>query len=90
MATIGEHYRATGGVVPPGVYRVVGTGEPVVLLRVATEDGRRVNTGEIHEVEEKTFGETFQPAENPDAGLHPVRALRNATSGFYWQFRRFL
>ena len=89
MVTNGEHYRSTGGTIPAGIYRVVGTAGAVVLLRVATPGGRRVNTGEIHHVAPERFEESFTPADNPDAGFDPARALRNAASGIFWQFRRF-
>lgn len=95
MVAIGEHYRPArdgGGPeqpAPPGVYRVVGTGDPVALLRVGDADGRRVTTGEVVRVDHVALDASFERADDPDAGIHPIRGLANAASGFYWQFRRF-
>lgn len=94
MVAIGEHYLSVDGgaterSVPAGVYRVVGTGDPVALLRVGDADGRRVTTGEVVRVARATVDASFEPADDPDAGIHPIRTLANAASGFYWQFRRF-
>jgi hypothetical protein len=47
VAEVGDHYHADGDRVEPGVYRVVGTGAEVALLRVADADGRRAHTGEF-------------------------------------------
>jgi hypothetical protein len=64
-----DHLRTgEGGPVPPGVYRVVGTGERVVLLRVADADGRRTTTGVVESVGRDAL-EAFDPAENPDQGF---------------------
>lgn len=30
----------------------------------------------------------FEPADDPDAGVAPVRALRNALAGLYWSVGR--
>ncbi|WP_121820484.1 hypothetical protein [Halostella salina] len=90
MADAGDHYRATGDDYPSGVYRVVGTLDDVTLLRVADADGRREHTGEIRRVPPSVLAEAFEPAEDPDTGFSPVRAVRNALQGLYWQFRRFL
>jgi hypothetical protein len=66
-----------------GIYRVVGTGDPVVLLSVADEDGRRHNTGEVVAVSRSAV-EQLESAENPDRGLSigdflpPVRAWATA------------
>ena len=89
MVAIGEHYRPTDGAVPPGVYRVVGTGDPVALLRVGTAEGRRQVTGELQQVSQETLTDAFEPAADPDAGFTPVALVRNALSGLFWQFRRF-
>jgi len=64
-----DHLRTgEGGPVPPGVYRVVGTGGRVVLLRVADADGRRTTTGVVESVGRDAL-EAFDPAENPDQGF---------------------
>lgn len=88
---VGQHYRpsgdATGDLASPGVYRVVGAGDPVALLRVADADGRRVHSGELRTVDASTVDADFEPATDPDAGLAPVRGLRNYVSGLYWLVR---
>jgi len=90
MADAGDHYRPAGDDYPPGVYRVVGTPDDVTLLRVADGDGRREHTGELRRVPPSVLAEAFDPAADPDAGISPVGAVRNALQGLYWQFRRFL
>jgi len=65
-----DHFRADADTpVPAGVYRVVGTGETVTLLRVADEAGRRENSGTVEHVDWETLAEAFERAENPDAGF---------------------
>jgi hypothetical protein len=87
---VGDHYRPTTDGHHPGVFRVVGADGRVALLRVADADGRRVTTGDLRHVDDATLREEFAPAEDPDAGLTPIRSLRNALSGLYWSVRRFL
>ena len=66
-----DHVRAgEDAPIPTGTYRVVGTGEEVVLLRVGDGTGRRETTGETVRVDRATYG-TFEAAENPDAGFSP-------------------
>ncbi|NHN58741.1 MULTISPECIES: hypothetical protein [Halorussus] len=96
MVEVGEHYRpadrirdAEGVPLTPGVYRVVGATRGVVLLRVTDEDGRRAHTGELRHVAPETLDSEFEPADDPDAGLSPVRDARNLLSGMYWNVRRF-
>ena len=84
-----DHYRPIEGGHDPGVYRVVGVGEEVALLRVADADGRRVHTGELSHVSPATLRDAFEPADNPDGGFSPVRAITNGLEGLYWQIRRF-
>lgn len=72
------------------VYRVVGAGDPVALLRVTDDAGRRVSSGELRHVPVATLDAAWEPAPDPDADLHPVRGVRNGLSGIYWQFRRLL
>ena len=55
--------------VEAGVYRVVGTRESVVLVRIADADGRRRNTGSVVSVSWETIGDAFEPAPNPDDGF---------------------
>jgi hypothetical protein len=87
MADVGEHYRPTGDH-PAGVYRVVGAGDPVVLLRVADGDGRRVHEGALERVPAAGLDRAFERAADPDAGFSPARAARDAVSGLYWSVRR--
>ncbi len=76
----GDHYRptptASDATAQRGVYRVVGTGDPVTLLRVADKDGRRQHTGETVRVDRAVLAEQFEPADDPDAGFSPLRWLR--------------
>lgn len=93
MPQIGDHYRsgsASDERSEGPVYRVVGASDDVALLRITDGDGRRVHAGEVRRVPADDFEAEFEPATNPDAGFAPVRALRNALSGMYWEFRRFL
>jgi hypothetical protein len=83
-----DHVRVDAdGPVPAGIYRVVGTGEEIALLRVGTSDGQRVTTGEVVHVERASV-EEFETAENPDSGLSlgdviaPVKAFAEALR--YW------
>lgn len=85
------HYRPTGDTDhSPGVYRVVGTGDPVALLEVADAEGTRVHTGTLLRVDAETLATGFEPAADPDAGLSPLSALRNAVQGLYWSVRRLV
>lgn len=86
---VGQHYRPVGEVADAGVYRVVGAGERVALLRVGEADGRRVHSGELRTVERSSVRTDFEPATDPDAGLSPVRGLRNYLSGLFWIVRRY-
>jgi hypothetical protein len=87
---VGDHYRPTQGDYSGGVYRVVGVTDAVTLLRVTDADGRRVHPGTLRSVQAATLESDFEPAENPDAGLSPGGAVRNAVQGLYWSVRRFL
>jgi len=89
MVEIRAHYRPTTDTYPAGVYRVVGTGDPVALLRVTDADGRRQHTGHLLRVPEQDFPDHFEPASDPDAGFDPIRGLTNAVQGLYWQVRKF-
>lgn len=90
MTAVGDHYRPTGDALDPGVYRVVGTAEEVVLLRVGDADGRRVHTGEVSRVDPATLDAEFESAPDPDAGVGPVSAVKNALQGLYWSVRGLL
>lgn len=87
---VGRHYRPVSGNHNPGVYRVVGTTDGVTLLHVADADARRVHTGETYRVEVSTLESEFEPTQDPDTGLSPTRAARNAMQGVYWSVRRFV
>lgn len=90
MVEINAHYRPIAEDYPPGVYRVVGTGDPVALLRVTDADGRRRHTGHLERVPQSELDDYFEQASDPDAGLDPIRGITNALQGMYWQIRKFL
>jgi hypothetical protein len=54
--------------IPPDTYRAVGTGEPIALLRVGDEAGRRVTTGDVVRVDRDEYAR-FEAAGNPDRGI---------------------
>lgn len=88
-----DHYEArpdADAAVAPGVYRVVGTDEPVALLRITDGEGKRRATGEVVRVSRDDLSAVFERTQNPDAGIDPVRSLRNLASGVVWSVRRFL
>jgi hypothetical protein len=89
MLEIRAHYRPTTDDFPLGIYRVVGTNDPVALLRVADADGRRCHTGHLERVPRSDLDDYFEPADDPDTGLDPIAGVRNAFQGLYWQFRKF-
>ena len=74
MVDPGDHVRPTDGGHDPGVYRVVGTGEEVALLRVTDADGRRAHTGEVIHVPADALRSTFESADDP-GGRSPVATL---------------
>lgn len=86
---LGDHVRPVGENHPSGIYRVVGTGDPVALLRVTDADDRRRATGELLSVPRDALS-GFEPAANPDAGFRPVAWLRGLLSGTYWEVRMVL
>jgi hypothetical protein len=88
-AAVGEHYRPATETRPAGVYRVVGAGDPVALLRVGNEDGRRVHTGDVTQLDQSALTADFEAASAPDTGFAPVAGLRNAVSGLYWNVARY-
>lgn len=90
VVDIRAHYRPATDDYPPGVYRVVGAGDPVALLRITDADGRRRHTGHLERVPERDLGEHFEPADDPDAGLDLIGGLVNAAQRAYWQVRKFL
>ncbi len=88
---IGDHYRptksASEATAQRGVYRVVGTGDPLTLLRVADKDGRRRHTGEALRIDRQVLAARFEPADDPDAGFSPLRWLRGLLQGLVWSVR---
>lgn len=81
-----DHVEAPGDDHVPGVYRVVGVDEETVtLLRVTDADGNRRATGEVVTAERPLSG--FESASDPDAGIHPLRSLRNQLQGAVWELR---
>lgn len=86
---VGDHVRPKDETHPAGVYRVVGTGDSIILLRITDEDDRRRATGELRSVPAGSVS-NFEPATNPDAGLRPLAWLRSLLSGIYWEFRMVL
>lgn len=88
---VGDHYRPTpsaaAATAERGVYRVVGAGERVTLLRVADRDGRRRHTGETVRVERAVLGEQFDPADDPDVGFSAQRWLRGLVDALVWSVR---
>lgn len=88
---VGEHYRPTpsaaAATAERGVYRVVGAGERVTLLRVADRNGRRRHTGETVRVDRDVLAEQFDPADDPDAGFSPTAWLRGLVQGLVWSVR---
>jgi hypothetical protein len=87
----GDHYRptaeATRATAEHGVYRVVGRGDPVTLLRVGDRDGRRRHTGETIRVDREVLASQFEPADDPGAGFSPTRWLRGQVQGLVWSVR---
>jgi hypothetical protein len=75
---------------PRPVYRVVGTGESIALLRVTDAAGRRGYTGDVRRVPREQVANQFEPAADPDGGLALRHRLRTLGSGLYWSLRRFL
>ena len=81
-----DHYVSVGGSHPSGTYRVVGADETAVtLLRVTDGKGRRRATGEVVSVPLPI--DRFEPARDPDAGIRPIRRLRNQLDGLAWMVR---
>jgi len=87
---VGDHYRPTDGGEAPGVYRVVGAGDPVALLRVTDGDGRRIHGGELRRVDQAAVEAGFEPAADPDAGVSASGVARDVLQGLYWSVRRLL
>lgn len=83
---IGEHVEYSGSEHAPGVCRVVGVDEETVtLLRVTDADGNRRATGEVVTTERPLTDVESTP--DPDAGIDPVRWLRNQLDGLVWTVR---
>ncbi len=87
--SVHDHLRAVDAPYPPGVYRVVGRGEGLRLLRVTDGDGGRVNTGQVYDVEPPDLA-GFEPVEDPDAGLSPLSTLKSGVEGIGVMVREIL
>lgn len=83
-----DHVRPVDADYPDGIYRVVGTGETVTLLRVADEDGRRVNTGDLIAVRADEL-DRFDAAENPDGNRPLGSVAASKLEMTYWSVRAF-
>ena len=92
--SIHDHLRATEaedtetGTTGP-VYRVVGTGESLTLLRVTDAAGRRTYSGNVRSVPREQVASQFEPVADPDGGLALRHRLQSLGSGLYWSVRRF-
>lgn len=86
---VGDHVRPVDANHPAGIYRVVGTGDPVALLRVTDERDRRRATGELLSVPRDALSD-FESAADPDTGFRPVAWVRGLLSGTYWEVRTVL
>ena len=89
VADAGTSVDADGDRVEPGVYRVVGAGDPAALLRVGTADARRVNAGVVVRVAREDLA-AFEPAANPDGNRPPGELVTGALSDLGWQLRAFV
>ena len=83
-----DHVRPTDADVPEGIYRVVGAGERVTLLRVGNADGRRVTTGEVHAVDRDILAD-FEATENPDENRSLAATIARIPQTIYWQLYAF-
>ena len=86
----GDHYRPTTDGDEHGVYRVVGAGNDIALLRLTDTDGKRVHSGELRHCSRDSLDTDWEPARNPDAGSNPSSFVENVSSWLYWSVRRFL
>ena len=84
--SVGDHLRPVDDAHPAGVYRVVGAGDPLALLRVTDEHDRRRATGDLVSVPRASLS-GFEPAADPDAGFVPTAWVRGLLSGAYWELR---
>ncbi len=89
MTAVGEHYHPAGTGHHPGEDRVVGTGDPVALLRVVDDERRRGHERELLQLLADAL-EGFGLAADPDSRLVPGQALNDALSALYWRDRRLL
>lgn len=84
-----DHLRPVGEDYPAGIYRVVGAGDSIVLLRVTDGRDRRQATGELLSIPRDSISD-FEPAANPDTGLRPLAWVRGLLSWMYWTVRMLL
>jgi len=85
----GDHLQPTTADYPPGVYRVVGRGQGLRLLRVTDGDGDRINTGQVYDVTPADL-DGFESAADPDAGLSPLATVRSGLEGIGIMVRELL
>ncbi|MFB6091426.1 MAG: hypothetical protein ABEK02_00270 [Haloquadratum sp.] len=86
---VGDHLRPENAPCPDGIYRVVGTGDEVTLLRVADATGRRTHTGEVIAVAVAEL-DGFDRAPNPDGDRPPLATLASTLRMGYWSARAFV
>jgi hypothetical protein len=86
--TVYDHVSPTGDDYPDGVYRVVGTGGAVALLRLTDGDGRRVHTGELVTVDAVGF-EDFEPVDRPTPDRSFGARVASVPALGYWSLRAF-
>ncbi|WP_324760108.1 hypothetical protein [Haloarcula montana] len=87
--TVYDHLRPTTADYPAGIYRVVGVGDEITLLRVSDADGRRANTGAVVTVPADSLA-GFERAENPDGDRRPTAIVRSSLDNLYWSARAFV
>lgn len=69
---VSEHVRSAGSTIDAGVYRVVGVDDAGVrLLMVGDEEGGRLHTGIVVDVDRETAG-SLSSAPNPDDGFDRI------------------
>ena len=88
-SSVYDHLQPTTPDYRDGIYRVVGiTEDTTTMLRIGTETGRRVNTGELIHVPVADLDQ-FTSAPNPD-GNRPLREKISLTTAWgYWSIRVF-
>ena len=87
-----DHVRPADGAsvaVDSGVYRIVGLpDDSVTLLRVGDADGRRVNSGEVRQLDAAALQE-FEETDNPDGNRSLGATVVGQLGAVYWMLRSF-